>query len=190
MFIASTFRGQMRRIACLVGLGAAMSSACDPATSGEDRHATKSENQQTDVIQVMAADIPERVQILGDLGYPIYTVLQVDGTWENPPPRSKDSEIRFRVTHVNGRKLEPSREFSRDRVRSAPGGLGEIPDPTAGDTWHVPTCVESGGMVGFPPHVWEEFDVRLPMMPYNGRFMTHLYLSDEVQVENATDNAQ
>lgn len=189
MFIASTFRGQMRRIACLVGLGAAMSSACDPATSGEDRHATKSENQQTDVIQVMAADIPERVEILGELGYPIYTVLQVDGTWENPPPRSKDPGIRFRVTHVNGVVLEPSREFSRDRVRSA-GGLGTIPDPTAGDTWHI-TCVESGGMVGFPHHVWEELGVRVPMMPYNGRFMTHLYLSDEVQVENATtDNAQ
>ena len=167
-----------------------MSSACHPATNGEDQHATNGEDQQTDAIQVMAEDIPQRVQILGDLGYPLFTVLKVEGTWEKPPADSKDAGIRFRVTHVNGLELKTSREFSQARMHSAPGESGTMPDPAPGDTWHI-TCVESGGMVGFPPHVWEEFGVREPMMPYNGRFMTQLYVpSDEVHVESATDRAQ
>jgi hypothetical protein len=126
---------------------------------------------------VTAADLASgKVVVIGRLGVPLKTMTTVRGTWQYPNRGTvrqalKPSNIKFDVTHVNGKKLENSVQFDRALVYVEYPLDGDdsdsnrnVPTPVEGDTWEI-RAYETGAFRGRP----DEFAKALGAPPDNSR---------------------
>ncbi len=63
---------------------------------------------------VFVDDLGTRVDLIGRLGHPLHTVLEITGRWESPnTPEgiAKDGALLFHVTHVDGKLVDCKHRF-------------------------------------------------------------------------------
>ncbi len=86
------------------------------------------------VTTVLAKDIPDKVQIIGELGQPLGKLTTIRGKWIKPSGVPKDNSLRFQITAVNGKRLDKSVEWHRTQVIAVfSGEKGRGPKP--GEKW-------------------------------------------------------
>jgi hypothetical protein len=141
---------------------------------------------------VKAADIPQRVAIIGDLGQPLEKkLLKVQGVWEEDDG-DKASSLFFKVTHVDGTRckeaiklpeyrVEPIRPRGNDVSATSKDwtwnahalGRSHFPAPTKGEHWEL-LGYETGGFCGIPEAALKEFDASLEQPGPELGFVTRL----------------
>jgi hypothetical protein len=145
--------------------------------------------------EVSYADIGFEVQILSELGQPLGKIVSIRGRWRERP-ESKDQELGFRVSQINGRAADRDVELLAVNVRplllrgmkdaaQTPGNWDwsaawkehrEPPKPAPGEEWEM-KIVSEGGIVGFPMEVQEELGRAGAQMPYLGFVPVHYFIS-------------
>jgi hypothetical protein len=143
------------------------------------------------MIFVRAKDIPKSVQIIGNLGHPLGTLLKIQGKWISPGIYVKDPNLVFHVTLVNGEKpkekivlhgLQVKQILSHHKGRGPkPGELWDwrfewhgskaAPTRSEGETWEM-MGVENGRFDSFSEEAWQEIGGPIEQMP---PFMSGFY---------------
>lgn len=104
------------------------------------------------------------VTILGKLGYPLGTYVQVRGKWKRHAGVLKADPVYFAITEVNGLSVHPEVEFSKgdleaeateDRVR-----------PIDQSVWEL-SGYETGGYIGTPRGVLDRLEEPVQIIPYS-----------------------
>jgi hypothetical protein len=135
----------------------------------------RAEPDQT--VSVTAADLASgKVVVIGRLGVPLKTMMTVRGSWRSPNQgtlgqATKPTNIKFDVTHVNGKKLETPVQFDRVLVH-VQNPLNENDTdtdrkelaPVKDETWEI-RAYETGAFRGRPA----EFAKELGVPPDNSR---------------------
>ncbi|HEX7449813.1 MAG TPA: hypothetical protein VF306_19795 [Pirellulales bacterium] len=105
------------------------------------------------VIKILSTDIPDRLEIIGHLGHPLGTLIDVRGQWRRPERRVKDHSLVFRVLAINGRPPDASIEFRLARMVQ----FNRLSELTAkeGQVWEA-RVIESGAFHGLPPAAYRE----------------------------------
>lgn len=119
-------------------------------------------------VVVSVADIDRTVTLIGRLGQPLGTMMEVRGTWKYPPAQKspdgkllskKDDSLRFVVSQVNGKSLDPPLELHRVRARTRDGvdaiALEKKKGALVGDTWTM-RGYETGRYTTVPEDYWKE----------------------------------
>jgi len=118
-------------------------------------------------IAISVEDIGTKVTLVGRLGEPLGKLMEVKGTWGYPDARVKDYSLRFRVSHVNGKRLPKPVEFNVAQVKAATrSGKNAIPQfkdhkTLEGVSWTL-RAYETGRFRGVP----EELDTAASASPY------------------------
>lgn len=151
------------RIILLAGLAVVMCAMSSPLVL--------SEPQKTEQLRVSVDDIGKRLLLIGPLGEPLGTLMTIKGTWNYPDSLVKDGSLRFRVTHVNAKKLESEVELNIAQVKATDrnGNLAipknERSRSLVGVSWTV-RGYESGRFNGKPEGFWKETDSGPAASPY------------------------
>ena len=111
-------------------------------------------------MHVPASDVGHRTLIVGRLGFPLGTLLTVQGQWERDES-AKDAaattpSLRFVATAVNGGRLDKSLRFASDLVSPLISGAFKDPPRNAGDVREI-RAVEGGRFLGVPAEAYKEF---------------------------------
>jgi hypothetical protein len=120
---------------------------------------------------VVCTDIPGSVSIIGRLGQPLGTIVEVKGTWRQPDPGPTPEGIQFVVQSVDGVKLDEEIAFSEGDVRAAFDGVDVRPS-RRGQTWTL-VVAELGGFEGIPPDALAYYEGD-SVSPIRYGFATHL----------------
>jgi hypothetical protein len=138
------------------------SKAAGRAPEGAHRALPEEGRWAVDIPQVRASDTGIVGRIIGQLGRPLGEIHTVQGEWQAKlvPPGymiGKDEyELRFRVTTVNGKRLDKPVMFVEHNVSPIfTDARVEGLSPRGGDVWEF-RCVETGRYEGFPPGVVQE----------------------------------
>jgi hypothetical protein len=112
-------------------------------------------------LSIDARDIPEKIQIIGSLGYPLGELVTIQGVWEFPKGRPKDKRLHFRVIDVNGKAPNDTMIFQSWLVVQDPDVIDKVaPTPVKGAKWQL-RGVELGGLRNLPPAARAELNERL-----------------------------
>lgn len=80
-----------------------------------------------------------KIVVIGRLGLPLRQMMTIRGTWDYPeqvPGRVlKIHELRFRVSHVDGKKLAKPLDFDKDLVQVTKIGDRNSLQPSQGEEW-------------------------------------------------------
>ena len=119
-------------------------------------------------VTVRAEEIGRSVTVLGRLGHPLHEMMTVRGVWlESDEVLSKpDNPLRFHVTHLNARQLDPAIEFHvyDIMVQEKPGIEVE---PAKDEQWEL-RAYETWPVRDHPQDYWAEFDEPSPAPPPHG----------------------
>ena len=146
-----------RRIIALI----LSSLVCAPSNSSmvpaPSRRSQEADNEQA--VQVPASDVGHRIVIVGRLGFPLGTLVTIQGRWERFEPAKEVSRISplltFVAKEVNGRELTQSVRFESDFVSPLLGGAFKDPPRNVGDIWEV-RALEAGRFIGVPDEARRE----------------------------------
>ena len=133
---------------------------------------------------VSVEDIGTKVVLVGRLGQPLGTMMDVQGTWKFPDRFDKDYSLRFLVSHVNGKALLKPVEFDWAQVKViSTNGENAIPKSDERKTldglaWTL-RAYETGRFNRIPKDYWEEPGTRRDASPY---WMTKTFTSELVGV--------
>ncbi len=161
---------QLIRRASIIVVAAMMFSLCWVTWAIPN---TPSENRQ----QVKASEIGRSVELVGRLGAPMATVVELDGRWESGD-ESKPTGMIFVVTSVNGIALTSKVTFNHIAVTVA-GDDSQRLQPKDGDKWHCRSAIEIGQFRNVMEKNWELF-YDGPIAPPawgDGPFVSELILS-------------
>jgi hypothetical protein len=103
--------------------------------------------KDTQMKTISYSDVQSRVAIIGKCGYPLGTCIQIEGQWMRREGPTKADPRYFRVTSINGEKVQNAVEFSLEEI-VAEGGQ-EMPKPGENAVWKL-VGYESGGFFGTP----------------------------------------
>jgi hypothetical protein len=67
---------------------------------------------------VSVDDVGKRITLIGRLGEPLGTMIEVQGTWKYPRELIKDNSLRFEVTRVNGKELAKPVELNVAQIKA------------------------------------------------------------------------
>ncbi len=85
---------------------------------------------------VSVEDIGKKVALIGRLGQPLGTTMEVKGTWRMPDIRVKDYSPRFTVSHVNGKALKKPVEFNVAQIEAVSRrDTNAVPDARSERLW-------------------------------------------------------
>ena len=135
--------------------------------------------------RIRVSDIGDRILIVGRLGYPLGDLVTIEGEWMLPEAlqrglQSKDTDLKLRVTTVNGNRLDESILIPVMWVSPIIDRQGLAVTPKAGDVWEA-RGIESGRFHGIPRAVFEELYPPHKMIPQRidkfGFFTEFLYSS-------------
>lgn len=128
-------------------------------------------------VVVSVADVDQTVTLMGRLGQPLGTMMEVRGTWKYPPVKkspegkllaTKDTSLRFVVSHVNGKPLNPPLDIHRLEARTREGvdavALEQKKGALVGDTWTM-RGYETGNYSGVPEEYWKESGIGSVALP-------------------------
>lgn len=104
--------------------------------------------------RIRVSDIGDRILIVGRLGYPLGDLVTIEGEWMLPEAlqrglQSKDTDLKLRVTTVNGNRLDESILIPVMWVSPIIDRQGLAVTPKAGDVWEA-RGIESGRFHGIP----------------------------------------
>jgi hypothetical protein len=133
-------------------------------------------------IEVSVEDIGTKVTLVGRLGQPLGTMMEVQGTWSYPrqrpgEPPVKDDSLRFRVSQVNGKKLPQPVEFNVAQIEAATRtGKNAIPKfeelkMLDGIAWTL-QAYETGRFHHVPEDYWKKLGTAPPGPPSWPRIFT------------------
>lgn len=128
--------------------------------------------------QVNASEIGRSVDLVGRLGVPMATVVEIEGRWESGD-ESKPSGMVLVVTSVNGIVLKTRVEFNEMAV-TVVGDESQPLRPKVGDKWHCRSAIEVGQFRNVMEKNWELF-YDAPVAPPawgDGPFVSELILSN------------
>jgi hypothetical protein len=109
---------------------------------------------QSDRPTVHAGHLIERVPVIGTLGYPLGKLLWVRGSWLAPDSHS-EGELRFSITHANGKSLPEPVAFPALSVAPVIYGLGQNVVRAIGTSWEL-HGFEDARVYGLPFEAIEE----------------------------------
>jgi hypothetical protein len=114
-------------------------------------------------------DIGTKVALVGRLGQPLGTLIEVKGTWHKPEILApynavKDSSLRFTVSHVNGTLLKSPVELHVAQVKAVyhggRNGRPSVAKAVEGASWTL-RAYERGRFEGSPEN-WYEVEGTYP----------------------------
>lgn len=105
--------------------------------------------------KVKAIDIGRSIDLVGRLGVPLATVVEIDGRWENGD-MSKPSAMVFVVTSVNGIQLDEKVKFNEIAVRATGDDSWNV-KPKVGEIWHCRSAIELAQFRNVMEKNWELF---------------------------------
>jgi hypothetical protein len=114
-------------------------------------------------VTVPVEAIGSDVTLIGRLGEPLATMMEVKGTWNRPDGNVKDNSPRFTVTHVNGKQLDAPVVFHIGQVSAkTPDRAEAVPevrdwDKLDGSAWRM-RAYETGALYFEPKEYQEAFD--------------------------------
>ncbi len=150
---------------------AAIAVSCLTARAFQDN---PSEGRQ----QINASEIGRSIDLVGRLGVPMATVVEIEGRWEYGDI-SKPSGLVFVVTSVNGSELDARVQFNEIGV-SVMGDDSWLAKPTVGEKWHCRSALELGQFRSVMEKNWELF-YDSPVAPPawgDGPFVSELIISN------------
>lgn len=140
---------------------------------GSELAAEQSNNKKRS--HVKAVDIGESVDIIGRLGEPMATVVDIEGHWEEGP-RQKPSTLVFVVSSVSGKMLPAVVKFNDMAVSIR--GKGVVDEKKSlNEVWRC-KAIELGAFRNVPEKNWELF-FESPVSPPawgDGPFVSDLIL--------------
>jgi hypothetical protein len=127
---------------------------------------------QEQAVVLSIDDIGKTVTLVGSLGKPLGTMMEIKGIWRYPGPRVKDDIMRFMVDHVDGNALETPVEFSAAQITAiSKDGKQAIPNyeerrKLDGVPWTL-RAYETGRINIVPVDYWTEKELKgVPAAPY------------------------
>jgi hypothetical protein len=120
---------------------------------------------------VSVIEIGSKVTLIGHLGQPLGTMVDVTGTWDYPDETAKDYSLRFKISHVNSKRLDRSVELNVAQVNAVTrDGKEAIPDRAnhkqlAGVSWTL-RAFETGRFHVTPDEYLKETGQRISAAPY------------------------
>jgi hypothetical protein len=147
--------------------------------SGTTSLVMSADKERKPKVTVPVESIGSDVTLVGRMGEPLGTMMEVKGTWSQPKEIVKDNSPRFNVTHVNGKKLDTPVEFNIAQITAdTPDRKTAIPElnewkTLEGVSWTM-RAYETGDLHIQPREYHEEFGkpVILGSKPYWMRTFT------------------
>lgn len=129
--------------------------------------------------KVSVEDIGTKVILVGRLGEPIGTMMDVKGTWVIPKEIVKDNSPRFQISHVNGKEIQKAVEFHINQMTTeTKDNKSALPkfdewEKLDGVTWTL-RAYETGSIHITPAEYWKERGKGVPARPRMQPFTSQL----------------
>ncbi len=117
--------------------------------------------------KVLASEIGRNVLIIGELGYPLGSLLDIRGMVQEAPVLAKPTNYNavLRVSSVNGKAIHIKFLFPLNSIVSATSQMKKW-KPQIGETWNL-RVAELGEFTGLPHGVASEiYDTPVSPIPY------------------------